>query len=135
MEQLKKLCAKIVELSDNLITSLSEAVSTLFSKHENLEVVCWIQYRPLFNDGEPCHFNINHIGFLTKDQVEKGMEENEDIYDWYDETEVDIIKDLAIFELLLIPLLPYLESQFGNAKIIARRGKDELEIQDYLDHG
>ena len=122
------------EISEKIRTALSESIKELFETYPDLEVVGWIQYRPYFNDGDACLFGVYYVGFLTKEQVEEGFEEDNDIYEWYDDRHGEIGVGVGQFESALWELSDHLEACFGDAKIKARRGKDELEVESYDRH-
>lgn len=42
---------------------IDELVKGVFEAHPEVEAIRWQQYTPYFNDGEPCVFGLNRLGF------------------------------------------------------------------------
>lgn len=43
-----------------------EAVKEFFAQVPEVQAVCWEQYTPYFNDGDPCVFSLNEIFFVAE---------------------------------------------------------------------
>jgi hypothetical protein len=68
--------AKRKELSQSIQGVLSEFLLT----HPEVQKICWVQYSPYFNDGEPCVFNVHEFNFYFTDELVDEDEEGEEGY-------------------------------------------------------
>jgi len=73
---------------------LIEYAKELISENNDVIGVCWKQYIPTFNDGEPCTFTVSQVAFVTSQKL------NEDEIDQLCEGEdfVEIDSEYSILE-------------------------------------
>lgn len=74
--------AKKKELTAGLQAKLAELTKVAFEENPRLRAICWTQYTPYFNDGEPCEFRMGEINALVlDDEVAEAIEEGDTIED------------------------------------------------------
>lgn len=53
---------------------------SFFERFPEVYCVCWTQYSPYFNDGEPCRFGVNESSVVFLDQLDDDFECLADIF-------------------------------------------------------
>lgn len=82
-------------LGDKIGTSLQ----ALLAKHPEIEAIQWAQYAPYFNDGEPCEFGVNDVGFkFTSENSDVGSTDEDEGESDEDEDESSEDEDDGDFE-------------------------------------
>lgn len=78
--------ARLEEMQTALTTTIREAFKEIFNQAPNLYMICWNQYAPYFNDGDPCEFGVNEMYAVHKDYVDsENFEEFSSPYSFEDE--------------------------------------------------
>lgn len=81
----KSLREKSKELMEPFIKDL-ESKLVQFLNESDIDGICWVQYTPGFNDGEPCEFGVHEVSYcrkLTSEDLSKdgtGLNDLEDVY-------------------------------------------------------
>lgn len=61
--------ALINDMKNNLNKLIKEELSNVmkdfFQENPEIQCICWTQYTPHFNDGEPCEFNVHDPFFIV----------------------------------------------------------------------
>lgn len=55
----------------DLVAVFQEEIRNIQKQYPEMEGVVWTQYTPYFNDGEPCEFSVDEVGFFTKDEEDQ----------------------------------------------------------------
>jgi L-ribulose-5-phosphate 3-epimerase UlaE len=122
LHQLKK------EMSEKFQSELKTVFKAVFEQYPAVTKMCWTQYTPYFNDGDPCVFNVHDL-YVFDDTVE----EDSDYYDgvdvsWGEGKEqypeiAQISKNLSAADDLLLEM-------FGDhCQIIVTR--DGITVEEY----
>lgn len=63
LDGLEQARAKVKEQGKAAVGALFKA---FFAEHPKVTAICWTQYTPYFNDGEPCEFSVGELHLATK---------------------------------------------------------------------
>lgn len=103
----KEFEAKKAEFTKGLQERLHDLVSQAFVEDPNLLAICWTQYTPYFNDGEPCEFSVGDINALVlDDEIQDQLDDDMTIEDilqenWYEgNVPYDLQADIKYLEYL-----------------------------------
>lgn len=58
---------RLHEMRVGLTETLKSSFKEVFEENPNLYMICWTQYAPYFNDGEPCVFSVHDMYAVHKD--------------------------------------------------------------------
>lgn len=127
IQKLKETYKK--ELEKNTRDILREAAIWVMEKHPELPYICWMQFTPNYNDGEPCEFSLTETQYYS-------YREDED----FDEEECEKInalitketlKSLRDFDGILDQLIDGLEETFGGDQKIKIYKDGTIEVFSY----
>lgn len=134
-KELNKLTRENKNLVKNLIYKLPDWLKT----QDDIHAICWTQYIPGFNDGDPCVFRLNEILLITNKSLKEFKAKNgedsmlDDVlceFDNYGEYGTDK-KEFRAIESLIRRNQDAIESIFGeNAKVIITKNGVKSEYYD-----
>ena len=141
IKKIKENNEKVAELTEIGEAQLKEFIYGLpdwLKTKEHIHAICWNQYIPGFNDGDPCVFRVNGVCLITdkslrydldctkEEMIVEAIEDYQESDDYYfDSEETDQIKKLINDNSDLA-----LQALFGeNAQIIIT--KDGVRVDDY----
>lgn len=88
IKQLYKQAGSIME------KELINCANEIKKEHPSIRAVCWIQYTPYFNDGEPCEFGVGTPEFIcanedvTKERIIELWDDNNGYMEYIEDEEI-----------------------------------------------
>lgn len=110
IEEAQKSAQKVIETEAS--QHIAAVAASLKEKHGlDLLAYVFVGYVPYFNDGEPCEYRANEIGYITVTSLKKWCEDEGEEFPETQEAQIEFIRDASMYAFDCSSMA---EADFGN---------------------